>query len=506
MPFRKIFFLITISILAIFACSKHSPKGTAKVEEIALPGAFADCLMADFDGDSTYEILALTVSEPAAGDTAEPLGNRKGAIISRIGGAYRSDRATLFDLPPDAIVFDTGDIDGDKRPEILYLAHDGLYAMEYASGLVSEPRRVISHPTLFILPTAGSVSYWDIYRPSRAAGKAYVVIPCHAGLAVYGMSGTGAVDSLGILRMRHQARALVSPVTEMREMNPLNYVCSLPTVQIADCGGDGIEDIFVMSDNKVIVFQGDLDGRFDSEASLTFAVNHAADTGGADANSDIQFQVSDLNADNRADIVASKTSGGVMRFESEIDIYLCRARGGYDDKPSFSRKVRKSAGTAYLNDFNGDGRTDLVIPALELGIMPMLKMLILNRLDLNIDIYLQESGRFPDEPSLRKPISASIDLNTGNISYGNNMAFGGDFNGDRLSDFLLDTGKGELRIFYGASGLVLGQNYGWSLELPNPASVYTQDLNGDGRSEILAFYGQDSPDQDKIRLIWVNSP
>jgi hypothetical protein len=131
-----------------------------------------------------------------------------------------------------------------------------------------------------------------------------------------------------------------------------------------------------------------------------------------------------------------------------------------------------------------------------------MKMLILSRLDLDLDIYLQGAGgRYPDEPSLSTSISAMVDLNSGNISYGENIAITGDFNGDNLSDFLIETGDGTLDIYFGAIGTVLADKPGWSYKLPKPSSIMAADCDNDGISEILAFYGSADVDHNKIRVV-----
>ena len=220
--FRNVrFFIAIIGSLLIFACGRERSKGGARIQEIRLPGAYADCLFADFDGDSRLDILALTVSQPFPDKRGDAAHSRRGAIIIGADSSYQSSQAALFDIPPGAVVFDTGDIDGDGAPEILFISPDGLYALEYSQGAISAPRRVISQNTLFHIPIVGSVSRWDFYRSVISRGRSLIFLPCCAGTIVYGVEG-GKIDSLGMLNMQYQVRASTQAVSEMNEANSID--------------------------------------------------------------------------------------------------------------------------------------------------------------------------------------------------------------------------------------------------------------------------------------------
>lgn len=483
------------------ACSRQAPLNKVRVDNIRLPGNFADCILADFDNDGLSEIFAMSIDTLAADDEGRVY-SRKGSIAHYSNGGFSP--SITFDLPPEAIVFDDGDINSDGKPEILYLAGDGLYAMNYSGSGVSEARKIISQNTMFIVPTTRSASYWDMYRVGSGSKRRFLLMPCCNGITVYGIDN-GRIDSLGTITIQHRAAANPGFVSETRELNPLTYSCSLPTMKIADYDGDALDDIFVISANKIAIYQGTMIGGFTENPTYIFKPSGAIPD--QTLNSGVQFQIDDINNDGRSDIIVTQTQGGVTRFQSDIGIYYGRTRGGYNDKPSYTRHVKQSAGSAYLYDFNADGRTDLAIPELELGITALMKMMILNRLDMQIEVYLQQGGgQFLNEPSLRKEITATVDINSGNISYDNNMSFGGDFNGDHLTDFLMDAGKGNLRIYYGVAGTVLASEYAWSTQIQPATSIMTSDINGDGKDEILAFYGLGSADRQLIRVVWVDSP
>lgn len=486
--------LIALSVL-IVNCSRKETRGSALVCELNLPGDLGDFAMADFDGDSLLEIIALCA------DDRGPEPARRGCVFYQSEGAYEPDSGVIFDVPPDAVAFDTGDIDGDNRPEILYLSHEGLYAMKVTGGKIESPRPVIEKTTVFHLPTSESVSYWDFYRVSPRSDRAFLLIPTLSGLSVYSVGNRGVAQATDI-PLHHRAAARSGGIFEMRDRIGFTYKYFLPVIEFCDYDGDGVEDIFIIDDRDVSIFAGNLQGGFEKDPIDRPCDKLWPEARGDDT--DFNVQVRDLNRDGLADLIVSQNRGGIKNLESNIRIYLCEIREGYNETPSFSRNVSNSAGMAYLHDLNNDGRIDIVIPALKIGITALMKMLILNRLDLALDVYLQAAGgRYPDEPSLSTSISALVDLDTGNISFGENIAVTGDFNGDNLSDFLIETGDGTLDIYFGTIGTALARSPGWSYKLPKPSSIMAADCDNDGFSEILAFYGSAQVDSSMIRVVHV---
>lgn len=488
-------FALALSSISVTGCSSQEKSGTAFVDELNLPSELSDFIMADFNGDSLMEILALCA------DGRAPVPDRKGCIFYQSGGAYKSDPDLVFDIPHDAVVFDTGDIDGDNRPEILYLSYDGIFAIKVNDGKVEDPRLVLERTTIFYLPTTESVSYWDFYRVSPRNNRTFLLIPTFSSLSIYSVDNSGVAPVTDI-PIKYRAAAISPGISEMRDRMAFTYQYSLPVIEFCDYNGDGVEDMFFIDDTRMSIYAGTFQGGFvrdpvDCSYEKLWPDADAGDT-------EFNLQVEDLNRDGLADLIVSQISGGVKSLESNIKIYICNAREGYNEIPSFNRNISNSAGMAYLHDLNNDGRIDIVIPALKIGITALMKMLILSRLDLGLDIYLQGAGgRYPDEPSLSTSISATVDLNAGNIGYGENIAITGDFNGDNLSDFLLETGDGTLDIYFGTIGTVLASNPGWSFKLPKPSSILAADCDNDGISEILAFYGSEEDDRGKIRVVRV---
>lgn len=488
--------MLILSLLAgVFTgCSDDANQSPALVDELALPGDLSDFIAVDFDGDSLREVLAFGCYQ------RDSIPSRWGAVYSMNNGRLDSAPIIRFDLPDHAVVFDIGDCDGDGKPEVLYLADDGLYSIKIDGLRVEKPKRIIETRTIFFLPTPRFASRWDFFRELSGDDRNIIIIPSIASVSVYYIENSAVKKSDDIFYKLH-AHSSAPPIAESRTSNQLGFDFELPFFEFLDYDGDGIEDLYIIDDDsEVDIYIRSFNGSFSDKP--------VSKPGGRFRDGDIathtEILARDINGDGLGDLVISSYTGGVKNLESKIEIYLCKTRGGHGDTASFEHTIPNSAGVLFLTDLNHDGRTDMVIPALRIGITALLKMLILNRVDLGLEVFLQQPGGvFPTTPSMSTTISASADLNSGQISFGGNIAASADFNGDRLSDFLIETGDGTLNIYYGSVGNVLEPEPGWTYQLPTPSSIIAEDCDNDGISEIFAFYNNSSTDRDIIRVIHV---
>jgi hypothetical protein len=490
---------ITSLLIAFFVllpgCSRKIRPGTATVEELNLPGDLSDYILVDFDGDDIEELLVFC----SAGE--HPDITRSGCLFRQLGGKFGSEPAAVFGIPEKAIIFDTGDVDGDGSPEIVYLSTDGMSYFDVTGGNILPGEPLIEEISVFNLRTAESAIHWDFFREMQRSDRALCVIPTINGLTLYTVRN-GSVNFTGNVPMGFRASTVTPRLAEFRNISPLTYCIEVPSLEFGDYNGDGIDDMFVMYGRDLSIYAGNLRGDFGDEPIAEPGSQLWTETG--DYESENSLQVKDINGDGLADLVCTNNSGTISNLVSNISIHLCKPRGGYDQTPSFFHDISNSAGMAYIHDINNDGRDDMIIPSLKIGITALMKILILKRLDVGLNIFLQNAGGgYNREPSMTTNIAASADLSSGNISLGNNIAVAGDFNGDNLCDFLIETGQGRLDIYYGTVGSVLSDKVGWSYEIPRPSAILARDCNNDGISEIFAFYGSARTDRDKIRVIRV---
>jgi len=465
------------------------------VDTLDLPGFLCDFILTDFEGDQSGEVVALGCSD------IDSLSTRWGAIFGIKDDRFESSPRTSFDIPSEAVVFDAGDIDGDGSPEILYLASDGLYAMEIDGIAASRPRLVIKTETMFLFPTPKSVSHWDFYKSTKVTGQSIILIPAIDVIRVYDFEN-GAVSGSHVIPFKTHGHASRARIAENRAARRLGFDFDLPFIDMLDYNGDGINDLYVINDDGDIdIFTRSFDGDFSRQPAI-----HMAGAFGGDSNAETEVLARDINGDGLGDLVVSRYTGGVKNLESKIEVYLCKTRGGHNRSPAFEHTIPNSAGVLFLSDINHDGRSDIVITAIRIGMTAMLKMLILNRVDLGLEVFLQQpGGTFPSTPSMSATMAVLADLNSGEINFAENIAVKADFNGDSLRDFLIETGDGVLNIYYGVAGGIFETEPGWIYPLPKPSSILAEDCDNDGISEIFAFYNDSPTDRDIIRVVHVGA-
>lgn len=216
---------------------------------------------------------------------------------------------------------------------------------------------------------------------------------------------------------------------------------------VADFNGDKKLDIAVTDDysQTVSVYLNDGTGKFGSPITSTFAV---PSIGGFGA-----IVVGDVNEDGKQDLIVGPIAG------LQYDIVLL---GNGDGTFTEKGQITTSYGfeSAALIDINGDKHLDLIAGG-----------------NGSLYVHLGDGqGNFSQEPL--------TGYQGGGLYTGVTV---GDFNGDKLLDFVsLSYSNSQLRFFPGNGDGTFKQSS--TLTVPNlfsPASIASADFNGDGKLDLL---------------------
>ena len=154
-----------------------------------------------------------------------------------------------------------------------------------------------------------------------------------------------------------------------------------------------------------------------------------------------------------------------------------------------------------FQDLNGDGRLDLVLVTIDITVMKALGVLATKRLNLGLDFQVWCQGA---EGGFRKvsglDLSGQFRINLNDLRVRDLSLFGGDFNGDGRADFV-QLGRGRnVTVHYGRQDCSFPAQPDRKIRLesePRDLSlVRIRDFNGDGRSDLLVVHPRTTRDRD----------
>lgn len=250
---------------------------------------------------------------------------------------------------------------------------------------------------------------------------------------------------------------------------------------LGDLNRDGVNEFAVLSRSPwaVNVYVGSHSG-FSTLQALTFASTNPNDRFGS-----VVAGGGDLNGDGMGDFavtVGRQGQAGSYTFEVEVYFGAPTLNVGLSHVTITAPSLPSTFGTglAFLDDVDGDGRSELLVTAPP-------------------PTPSSESGRAwifsGAQGSFSLTASWSYAYATPGAPFGAFAATAGDLNGDALTDFVVTTGgqasaDGFSRafVFYGAQGLEIGEPVGLQSGSRNDgfgSAAASGDFNGDGLSDLL---------------------
>ncbi|MGI9264805.1 MAG: FG-GAP-like repeat-containing protein, partial [Gammaproteobacteria bacterium] len=409
------------------------------------------------------------------------------------------------EFPESAIYYDTGDVQGLGIDQLCFLSADGLSALDLASGAINDIAEIDS---IYHGDPVQGPAYLDFVRDINDDGSEFVLTPSFTGwlVATHRDSGTA------------HFQLEIPPRVTVYGLG-VNYRPRQP--QIGDANGDGLNDVVFLVDREFISFQQTAGSRFDTKgrrdgiaaplATEKQRARWARDDGQVDQ-SDLEIEevelVRDFNDDDILDLLTEKSiSEGVFDRRSEYHLYL-----GHRDGESLTYAASPDGSIAsggvqfepVVVDVDGDGRMDIATPSTKLSLTRVVGALFSGRMGVDLDVYrMREDGSYPDESDYQTRFKVEFDLKTGLSRYP--AVAIADFDGDGLSELVLQKEKDELTFYpgIGAPKIFGKKTQTLELELPrNGQMVKAGDLNDDGRDDLLVRYGPaDGEDLDHELLV-----
>ena len=506
-------FALCISLLSPSLSFSEEP---FRVFDMKVEGKIGLYLAEDLNGDDLVDMVVFHTKGEAG--RAE----RWLSIFYQTAAGFPSEPQRSFRIPPHAVVFDAGDVLPAPGKEIAFLARDGLYA--YTLGNIPSlppgeepPRKILDVPSIFQVPDPSSLADFDFILDLDGDGAPEALIPQFDQCLIYAKATDGHLRLAGAADLGLVSSLQGLPAGQEAVGFGIRTGLATPKFLTLDFNADRRTDLIaVYPDSLCAFFQKDgvfggppdqvIDLRFDRIAMGSETLREVSTHD--DRERTTVTKVADLDGDGRVDLVAQKFSAkdGIFSAETQIQVYYGRKTGGRDFFSRTPDQVLKENGvqiTAYVVDLDGDGRMDLIVPTVKLGLTQFIQMLLARTFDVDVYLYFMgKDGRYPASPSYRRSVSVQVDFKGHNSQPVYEVE---DLNGDGRFDILTSSDTTELEEFYGDPARTFGKrpDLRFQVKLPrNGERVRAMRLNADRRADVVITYErQDEEEGENLRGI-----
>jgi hypothetical protein len=481
--------LIRGSLFVLLLCTIAKADPWPEFRELSFPAGprICDRVFLDLDGDGAKDLLLVR--------------GREVSIFLQKGGSYLPERPDQkFNFVDSAILWAHGDVDGDGRPEILFLTDQGVSYYKWENGRLSFiPKTLLAAQGASILKVASKdeIRHKDFYQDYDGDGIPDLLLPGDNCFLLYrGLKG-GGFRPPDVLNMRPEVFIDAGGDSPTSQASSTYWY---PQPVSGDFDGDGRRDIFVHQREQVSVFMQRPDGGYGPEPTLALPLQFTGEL--AEGRFKLDFQLptkfADIDGDGLTDIVATHIGRATT--------YVFRGKKGRRDLKT-PDAVIKLPGISFLDflvDLDGSGRLDLVLARTDRpGLWDIVKVLVTKEIPVEMLIFYADGtpSVYPRAPNDRREIDIPLLFSSARrgIQIGTSAVITvlGDLTGDGVNDLVLRAGEKKLAVYAGIRGKGFTEEP--SFEIPVASmdgyrflEPYTEDLNGDGIADLsLVYYSWD---------------
>lgn len=475
--------------LCATAARADAAPGRFKLQRLSVEGDVLDLVAADLDGDGRKDLVApYLVGVPPA--------QKRFVAIFWNGPQGLSPKPDLV-LPLEgeaACAYDVAEVDGQPGSELLLIGPRGVSARSFRGRAVSAPVVLSDEATLFVEPDRGEFPHVPLVQPLGQGAQA-LLLPKLGALAV--LVRLPGKDSAWT-RAAQLTVPLEAGYTRRRRGLSLSHGpggffpaiaahFNFPAVHLADLDGDGLTDLFVAQEDRIAVFRQGPGATFKDQPDYLrdFAIRTPEEL--KESFSPAAIMVRDIDGDGLADLVVRKqVSQGLASATTTSFVFFGKAGGFAKTADQVLRHEGASGVEVELADLTGDGRPDLIVPSVNIGLFAIIRILTSKTLKMNFQVFPfeKEQRRFAEKASAERELRFKI--STDGQADSQAVSLFGDYDGDGRPDLVYGTDDEELSIFRGQPGGALFEDEASEkIEVRAFGDVLPVDLSGSGRADLL---------------------
>ena len=460
-----------------------------KVQKLSVEGDVLDVLAADLDGDGKKDLVIPFVSGAAPAQ-------KRGLAIFWNGPQGLAARPDLIVSADDdrACAFDLASIDGQPGDALLFATEHGVVARSLRGRALGPKVMLTEGPTLFVEPDQGELSRMTLVQP-LGGGVQALLVPRLDGLLVL-VNKAGVFTRSALLPVQMEAsysrrRRITLGRGPGAHLAPINARFVFPAVHLADFDGDGLLDLFLAQEDRITVFKQAAGGVFKEQPDYArdFAIRTPEER--KEMSSPAAVMIRDIDGDGRADLVVRKqVSQGLASATTTSLVFFGQPGGGYGKMADQVLRHEGASGVeVQLADVTADGRPDLVVPSVNIGVFAIIRILTSKTLKMNFQVFAfdPKTRKFDSKPSAERELRFKISTNGQADSQAVDLF--GDYDGDGRPDLVYGTDDEELSIFRGQpGGALFEEDPVEKIEGRAFGDVLPVDLTGAGRDDLVLHY------------------
>lgn len=478
-----------IAFLAVIAGAHFSRAADDDIfiqQEITVSGEILACRSADFNGDSLADIAMVV---------AESTGDRILSIyLQRTSRRFPPTSSQRIVISPTVNMIQTLDIDKNGKADIFVVDRRGVWRYHFEGDAFNDKaQHVIKKQTLFAAGIQGPIFDEKFLLDVGGTTSAFVPVPDGFELYAYRQ---GKFSLTSLIPFTHVITREKAPVKSFVS-RPTVFEMSLPRIRISDYNRDDLPDIYLLWPTQLEIFPQNMQGRYNKESHIKFKF------GKYTRDNLSQAELVDFDRDGLLDLISCHSLGGLSDARTEIRFFGASQIINNDRIERQTINLTDICGNMMVGDFDGTDGVELVLPAIELGILTTVKNMISKKTDFHFLIYpIDNLGRPSKEPLHRRKVTCRLDFEhtdpTGEFLFN----WKGDYNNDGKLDLVTSDGN-QMMFYFGSAEDYIEKKAGLVLDIAGVESLISTQLNNDEYSDLIAIH-EPSAGSQKITILVTN--